>query len=121
MILILTNNPDAAEAALAPTELVKGTPLDVLTRARELIDQGYFLVTAPLAANNRLNRSPYRSVILSREKSWSGDDAALLDMGISHMALQGFSAAKDADSDYRWMDLSHLKMALEESAALGER
>lgn len=119
--VIITNNPDVRDAQLAPTEFVAGTPLDVLTRARELLEEGYYLATAPLAANNRLNRNPYRSLILVKNAQWSGDDKDLLDRGISHMALQGFSPVGDADADYRWIDREHLQTALEEQARLAQK
>lgn len=112
--MIITNNPDVRDAQLQETEFVTGTPLDVLTRASALVEQGFHLVTAPLSANNRLNRNPYRSIVLASHSSWHGNDGALLDQAVSHLALQGFLPAGNADADYRWMDLEHLKTALEE-------
>ena len=113
--MIITNNPDVKDAELLETELVEGTPLDVLQRVSTLLDEGLHLVTAPLSATNRLNRSPYRSVIMSSKVSWSGNERDLLDRAISHLALQGFDDPKDADADYRWIDLEHLKTAVEEA------
>ncbi len=113
--MIITNNPDVADAKLDETELLDGTPLDVLTRVSALLEQGWHLVTHPLSANNRLNRSPYRSVVLGRRSAWGGSDGEILDRAISHLALQGFDNPKDADGDYRWIDLEHLKTALAEA------
>lgn len=120
--ITLTNNPEFLIKicdAVPPVEFVEGTPLDVLQKASEMLEKGFYLVTHPLSANNRLNRSPYRSLILSDEKTWNGDDSKLLEQAISHLALQGvFASLGTADSDYRFMDFEHLRTAAEEARIL---
>ena len=81
----------------------------------EYLGKDWHLVTHPLSANNRLNRSPYRSVVLSEKPSWEGDDREVLGRAIEHLSLQGFDDPKGADADYRWIDLEHLKTALAEA------
>ena len=115
--MIITNNPDAAEAKLLETEFVQGTPLDVLQRVSERLDGGIHLVTPPLSANNRLNRNPYRSIIMSSKVSWSGNEFDLFERGRNHLAQQGFVNDISADVDYRWIDLEHLRTAVEEAKA----
>ena len=113
--MIVTNNPDVEAAKLGATVLVEGTPLDVLLKVSEYLGKDWHLVTNPLSANNRLNRSPYRSVVLSEKPSWEGDDREVLGRAIEHLSLQGFDDPKGADADYRWIDLEHLKTALAEA------
>ncbi len=113
--MIVTNNPDVREAKLMETEFIQGTPLDVLQKVSEHLDAGMHLVTPPLSANNRLNRSPYRSVLIAQKSSWSGNEQDLLNRAISHLALQGFVNDITADADYRWIDFEHLKTAIEEA------
>ena len=113
--MIITNNPDVLEAQLMETEFVQGTPLDVLQKVSDCLNSGMHLVTPPLSANNRLNRSPYRSVVVAQKLSWSGDEQDLLNRAISHLALQGFVKDVTADADYRWIDLEHLKTAVDEA------
>ncbi|RKJ78265.1 MULTISPECIES: GrdX family protein [unclassified Pyramidobacter] len=114
--MIITNNPDVQSAQLGETLLVRGTPLDVLQAVSDYMEKGWHLVTHPLSANNRLNKSPYRSVVLSEKNSWEGSERDILDRAISHLSLQGFDDPGDADADYRWIDLEHLKTALFEAA-----
>jgi len=116
--MIITNNPDVKAAEPGAAVLVEGTPLDVLLKVSEYLGKGWHLATHPLSANNRLNRSPYRSVVLSEKPSWGGDDRDILDRAIEHLSLQGFDDPKGAGADYRWIDLEHLKTALAETAKL---
>lgn len=113
--MIITNNPDIKAAKLDDTLLIDGTPLDVLMRVSVEVEQGWHLVTHPLSANNRLNKSPYRSVVLSMKRSWEGNEKDILDRAVSHLALQGFDDPKDADADYREIDVYHTSTAISEA------
>lgn len=116
--MIITNNPDVKAAELGATVLVEGTPLDVLLKVSEYLRKDWHLVTHPLSANNRLNRSPYRSVVLSEKSSWEGDDRDILDRAVELLSRQGFDDPRGAGVDYRWIDLEHLRTALAEAAKL---
>ena len=116
--MIVTNNPDVEAAKLDETVLVEGSPLDVLLKVSEYVEKKWHLVTHPLSANNRLNRSPYRYVVVAEKSSWEGDDRDILDRAIELLSRQGFDDPKGADADYRWIDLEHLKTALAEAAKL---
>lgn len=121
--MILTNNPDVQKAFPDQCRFVDGNPLDVLNQAALLLDEGWHLVTAPLSPNNRLNRSPYRTVELSRLKQWEGDDGALVAKGLVHLAAQGVlrvSALSDREAaDYRAIDAAHAASAHQDAALAG--
>ena len=68
---IVTNNPRltadfAASYGVVRIEAVEGSPLDVLSRTEELLQDGYRLVSAPLPPNIPLMRAPYRSLLVER-------------------------------------------------------
>lgn len=120
--MIVTNNPVVRDASLGGVvEFVSGDPLEVLNRVDQLLDEGWHLVTGPLSANNRLNRSPYRSVLLSKVSNWTGDDKKLLASGLNHLAAQGVLKVAEvgsADQDYQTIDLYHIQTAYQEAAAI---
>ncbi len=119
MTIVLTNNENVR--AIAPSiEWIDGNPLDVINRAEAMIQEGYSLVTSPLSANNRLNRSPYRSVIVSSHPTWNGDDLALLERARSLMERQGFVSDESAEADYRWLDAELTRVALDQGTCYPE-
>ncbi|PIE55156.1 MAG: GrdX protein [Dethiosulfovibrio peptidovorans] len=115
MMIVVTNNENV-QAIVPSVDWVEGTPLDVITRVETLLQQGYRLVTSPLSANNRLNRSPYRSVIMSSTSTWNGDDLALLQRARSLIERQGMVSDKSAEADYRWLDAELTRVAWGQSS-----
>lgn len=72
MHLLVTNNELAFQAyqnRMKVDFLEKGTYLDVLVKVRDYIQKGLRLETHPLAGSIKPNQTPYRSVLLSDEKS----------------------------------------------------
>ena len=68
---IVSNNPRmtanfAAIHGIVHVNEVTGSPLEVLARAEELLQDGYCLVSAPLPPNIPLMRAPYRSLIIEK-------------------------------------------------------
>ena len=60
---IVTNNQKVREF-YKDTLFVDGTFIDVLIKVRNLIHEGYELISHPLAASIRMMFSPYRSIIV---------------------------------------------------------
>ena len=65
---IVTNNEWIKDDASLPQDIVfaDGTPIDVLDKAEELLQQGWKLVSAPLPPNVPIMRGPYRSLVLEK-------------------------------------------------------
>jgi len=66
--IVITNNPAVKEKY--PTSLlVQGTPDDVLLQVRDLVYQGYELISHPLSASLRMMFSPFRTVIVGKKEA----------------------------------------------------
>lgn len=117
-MIVVTNNEKTRDS-LPLTRWVEGTALDVLDEVESMLRTGYGLVSAPLSANNRLNRSPYRSIILGKKGSWSGDDLELVDKARTFLKSQRIAQDSSADGDYRWIDADLTKTAWKEGLKLG--
>lgn len=61
--LIITNNP-AVEEKYEKAIFINGSVEETLVKVRDLVHQGYELISHPLAASLRMMYSPYRSVVL---------------------------------------------------------
>ena len=117
-MIVVTNNETARDAFSSVT-WVEGSALDVVDRAESMVRQGYFLVSSPLSANNRLNRSSYRSIILGEKSSWSGDDLLLLQKARIFLRSQRIIDDVLAAQDYRWIDAELVKTAWNEGLKSG--
>ena len=119
--MLITNNPRLEEQA--GEGYVEGDALEVLNRCWQLVQEGWFLVSAPLSANNRLNRAPLRSVILSRRRQWDGDDSALIEKALDLLSTHGVLKKSDVSprelDDYAALDEAHVRSALEQASAPG--
>lgn len=70
-ILIVTNNPlvkDLDGAEFNDTDL-----MSVMHRARDLVHQGYRLISHPLSGSVKPNETPYKSIVLSAKPEASVD------------------------------------------------
>ena len=117
-MIVVTNNEKVRDS-YPSVEWVEGPVSSVMNRVEEMLCQGYSLVSCPMSANNRLNRSPYRSIIVDRKSSWSGDDLALVDNARAHFDNQGTVIDRSVDEDYSWIDADLLKTAWEEGRRYG--
>lgn|GEM_PF-457520 len=124
--LIVTNNPvvyeayranSDAETFVAEIRWFDGDAEEILVKARDLVYEGYPLISHPLPASIRMIYSPYRSVVL-------GADAGALDAwhtGIIEESLAKYRQntghrtpdKKNAES-YKWMDAQLLSVAIRE-------
>lgn len=78
-IRIVTNNGWIKTGAAVPHEitLVEGTPLAVLDKAEELLQEGWKLVSAPLPPNVPMMRGPYRSLVIEKNDRQYDKDGLL--------------------------------------------
>lgn len=117
-MIVVTNNEKTRDS-LPMARWIDGSALDVLDEVESMLRTGYGLVSAPLSANNRLNRSPYRSIILGKQGTWSGDDLELVDKARAFLKSQRIVQDSSADVDYRWIDADLAKTAWDEGMKLG--
>lgn len=75
-LTVLTNNPEVRKNRGSDDCMwVDGTYLEVLCKARDLIHQGYKLISHPLPASIRMLYSPYRTIILSKDEVQEGENS----------------------------------------------
>ena len=113
VFLCITNNPDLSNC-ISDFELIEGTALDVMTRARDLVHMGWLLAANPLYGNFKPNQQPYRTLVLHKDKKTQNSSAdieslKLLDdaMAIyrtSPVIRKPFELPADIDKDFRYLD-----------------
>lgn len=110
---IVTNNPRmTADFAVVHGVVhlygVEGSPLDVLTRAEKLLQEGYRLVSAPLPPNIPLMRAPYRSLLVQRDvRRYDVVGLKALTKAMERMETQraiDASAGPGSDADFALID-----------------
>lgn len=114
--LIITNNP--AVAKIKDIVLfVDGSAEETLIKVRDLVHEGYELISHPLAASLRMMFSPFRSVILGK-KSDKVDtfSAEIIEESIIKFKRHMESRKIDTDNndDYKMIDLILLEAAIHE-------
>lgn len=69
-IIVITNNPMSKEnlGNRYVTEFVDGSTIEVLKKVRDYIHKGHTLLTHPLMSSIKPNETPYRTVIISKNK-----------------------------------------------------
>lgn len=119
-MIVVTNNPmmkDEADALF-----VDGTFRDVLVKARDMVHEGYELVTHPLFASLGMMWSPFRSVILGEKRDKATDfeietvegSIQTYDQVMEGRNRLGREFTPKLEHDYAWMDRSLYLSALEE-------
>lgn len=93
MIILITNNPMAKEyfekkdnVELRDKVEVKFIDafgyMDVLIAARDMIHEGYDLITHPLSGSIKPNETPYKSVALKKGANLDSDSVDLIEQAI---------------------------------------
>lgn len=115
--IIVTNNPIVTER-YHNVLLINGSVEETFTKIRNMVHEGYELISHPLAASLRMIYSPYRSVILGKRQDNVVDFLSLEIIEDSiikykrHTDHRKRYAANDAD--YQAIDLTLLESALSE-------
>ena len=123
---ILTNNSLAAEefGKTHDVRMVDGKLIDVLIRARDLINEGAILLSHPLYGSVKPNETPFRSILLQQGKPQAGGLPAPADpesvrlIGNAISAFEKFIDKKEVTDpglleDFQVVDLSLLRSAVE--------
>lgn len=114
--IIITNNPLVAEKYIN-VFCIEGSVEETLIKVRDLVYQGYELVSHPLAASLRMLFSPYRSVIVGPKKeTLNFEHAEIIESSIhkykNHMDVRKKDEANR--EDYKKIDLLLLESALQD-------
>jgi len=120
---IVTNNPAVRDKHKACALFIEGSAEQVLIRVRDMVHQGYELISHPLPASLGIMFSPYRSVIIG-EKRGAADhlEAEVAEESIWKYRQKMSSREIDAgnNADYRLIDLLLLEAALKEDQGGGQ-
>jgi len=121
-MLIVTNNPTVSGDADIETRFVEGNTEELLLTVRDMVYEGYPLVSHPLPASIRMMYSPFRSVVL-------GTNAGVPDplhVSIAEESLRKYrqstsqrnldKISEKSTESYKWMDAQLLTVAIKESA-----
>lgn len=84
-ILVVSNNPDVYEVYCSSfnIELIDGNYYNVLTKVRDYVHQGYDLITHPLMGSVKPNETPYRSIILKKNKAMDLQSLEIIESSIA--------------------------------------
>lgn len=122
---IITNNPDVKSKYENEHTVifVDGGYKDVLLKVRDLVHEGYVLLTHPLMGSVKPNETPYRSVAVSDQKSGKvdTDSVILISEGIEtydKFALftrfdRGVNTPQKLLQDFRLIDLTLISSAVD--------
>ena len=124
-LLLVTNNGRAMEVYGAHSEidvdyLEERSYLEVLIRVRDLIHQGWHLMSHPQASNLKPNQSPYKTVLVSngREAQPFAQDVEMVESGIE--AFRKFTKGmapprwpERALRDFQTIDLAVVESAMD--------
>lgn len=125
--VLVSNNPKAIASYvehpyIAVEALTNGSYLDVLLRSRDLLHQGWHLVTHPQASNLKPNQCPFKTILLAQKlASFPMErDLELIENSISafHKFTDGMISPKwpaKTLGDFQTIDLSVVESAIKSS------
>lgn len=117
---IITNNPfvQKKKELRAYVRYVDGTYKDVLTTVRDLVQQGYPLLSHPLSGSVKPNETPYKSVLVGTKRqsldTWGEE---IIEQSIT--ACEKFPDLRRHWSDRVLSDFQYIDYTLLESAVQG--
>ncbi len=124
-VLLVTNNARIVPH-VSSSRFIEGTARDVFIAARDLVHQGWRLLTHPLYGNFRPLQQPFRSVLLQNPSLSSAsvdmDSLELLEKALAFYVLpKEASAANAGFASNTLEDLAFLDMELMKESLLRDR
>lgn len=121
-MVLLTNNQKYL-SKVPSSEFIDGSSLDVLIRVRDMIHEGWELVSHPLYGNLRPYQQPFRSAVLTFENAGSTRKIDEYSLNLIEHALSVYRSCSDrlllrgvlpeaTEMDYAYMDMELLKNTL---------
>jgi hypothetical protein len=119
VIPIVSNNPLMKDEE--NVLFVEGTFRDVLVKVRDMVYEGYEMISHPLFASGRMMFSPVRTVIMGDEKGKLSEfECRVIEEAISmyDVAVEHRNRQPQHDMDYAYLDRSLYLASLDELAYL---
>jgi hypothetical protein len=78
-LMVITNNPMSRDnlGQEHKVEFIEGTTMDVFRKVRDYVHNGHKLLTHPLMSSIKPNETPYRTVVISKNRYNSIDMQSL--------------------------------------------
>lgn len=78
-VIVITNNPMSYENLKEGhvVDFIEGSTMDVFVKVRDYIHKGHKLLTHPLMSSIKPNETPYRTVIITKNKNTIIDEESL--------------------------------------------
>jgi len=114
--LIVTNNPKVAEK-YEDVLFIDGNVEETMIKVRDMVHQGYELISHPLAASIRMMYSPFRSIIVGKKREKTDFlHAEIIEDSIIKYKLHTDHRKQDLvnSDDYQTVDLMLLEASLKE-------
>lgn len=130
-MVLLTNNQKYL-STVPSTEFIDGSSMDVLIRVRDMIHEGWELVSHPLYGNLRPYQQPFRSAVLTFENSGSNRKIDEYSLNLIEHALSVYRSCSDrlllrgvlpeaTEMDYAFMDMELLKNTLKQYGLVSDQ
>jgi hypothetical protein len=103
-MVLVSNNP-VIRKNYTNNIWVEGSPARVLEIVINMMGEGYHLIHSPLSPNNRLNKSPFRTVVLSNEKiNLSCDEFEIVMKAYDILSTQIITSDPAQAESFQWLD-----------------
>ncbi|MEG1837312.1 MAG: GrdX family protein [Synergistaceae bacterium] len=112
---IVTNNPIIKENAEFAHEIifVKGSPIDVLNKSEELLQQNWKMRSTPLPPNIPIMRAPYRSLVIQEsDKQYDSLGILAVSKARERYIRERQFAVREESNDFAIIDNTMLKRTL---------
>ena len=104
---VVTNNPAILTNKDMPHDIifVDGSPVDVLDKAEELIQQHWSLLSTPLPPNIPIMRGPYRSLVIKEaDEQYDTKGLLALDKARTRYVMEREFRTMDPNADFGEID-----------------
>ena len=112
---VVTNNPAILTNKDMPHDIifVEGSPVDVLDKAEELIQQHWSLLSTPLPPNIPIMRGPYRSLVIKEaDEQYDTKGLLTLDKARTRYVMEREFRTMDPNADFGEIDRTMLYRTL---------
>ncbi|MEG1641778.1 MAG: GrdX family protein [Synergistaceae bacterium] len=123
----ITNNSDLKEC-VSDIEYIDGTIIDVIKKARDLVHMGWSLASNPLYGNLKPNQQPYRTIVLTKEKTDKNLKLNVESLTYLEQAIRIYENAPvlvkpgqlkpESEADFRYLDFNLLEETLRKCSIL---
>ena len=112
---VVTNNPAILTNKDMPHDIifVEGSPVDVLDKTEELVQQYWSLLSTPLPPNIPIMRGPYRSLVIKKaDEQYDTKGLLALDKARTRYVMEREFRTMDPNADFGEIDRTMLYRTL---------